>query len=413
VPFAAAAVALVFLIYGRLGCSPTRALGWSMAAGFCTLLWPYAGSSFDAALQAFWLTLAVWAVVDARASRSFRWAAVAGAAFAMLVHVQEAYAVLAGCSVAAWPLTPERVRARVNDRLIQTIGVGLLVGVALLFAVNALRYGNPLDTGRDITSGVSPVFGNPVMGIAGLLVSPAKSIFLYSPTVCLALLGLWRLLRRDPDGFSPIAACLAMHLLLISCFRFWAGEWAWGPRYLVATVPLACIGLPFAWPSGQHRFVKYAICIIGLIVQLLAISVDHQRYYFARSFPPFFWLDESKMYTGSPLFARPREAADVFSGRERGAVKALVPGPRPLSMTGSLFGPTPSQLPRARAWMRDYLVFVVPRPWTLWSRYLPEDQRPGRTGLMTVIGLLAAAASLCALVPAVRGIAKADEVTAV
>jgi hypothetical protein len=413
VPFAAAAVALVFLIYGRLGCSPARALAWSMAAGFCTLLWPYAGSSFDAALQAFWLTLAVWAVVEARAARSFRWAAVAGAAFAMLVHVQEAYAVLAGCSVAAWPLTPERVRARVNDRLIQTIGLGLLIGVALLFAVNALRYGNPLDTGRDITSGVSPVFGNPVMGIAGLLVSPAKSIFLYSPTVCLALLGLWRLLRRDPDGFSPIAACLAMHLLLISCFRFWAGEWAWGPRYLVATVPLACIGLPFAWPSGQHRLVKYAVCSVGLIAQLLAISVDHQRYYFARSFPPFFWLDESKMYTGSPLFARPREAADVFSGRERGAVKALVPGPRPLSMTGSLFGPTPSQLPRARAWMRDYLVFVVPRPWTLWSRYLPEDQRPGRTGLMTVIGLLAAAASLCALVPAVRGIAKADEVTAV
>jgi hypothetical protein len=63
--------------------------------------------------------------------------------------------------------------------------------------------------------------------------------------------------------------------------------------------------------------------------------------------------------------------------------------------------------------MRDYLVFVVPRPWTLWSRYLPEDQRPGRTGLMTVIGLLVAAASICALVPAVRGIANADEVTAV
>lgn len=416
VPFAAGCVALVFLIYGRLGCSASRALAWSLVAGFCTLLWPYAGSSFDAALQAFWLTLAVWSVVEARMARSFRWATLAGAAFAMLVHVQEAYAVLAGCSVAAWPLTPERVRARINDRLIQTIGLGLMVGVALVFAVNALRYGNPLDTGRDITSGVSPVFGNPVMGIAGLLLSPAKSIFLYSPTVCLALPGLYRLLKRDPDGFSPIAACLALHLLLISCFRFWAGEWAWGPRYLVATVPLVCIGLPFAWPSPRHRFAnaaRAAVCVAGLVVQILAISVDHQRYYFARSFPPFFWLDESKMYTDSPLFARPREVADVFSGRERGAVKALVPGPRPLSMTGSLFGPTPSQLPRAREWMRDYLVFVVPRPWTLWSRYLTEEQRPGRTEAMTIIGVLVAMASLGALPMALRSIAKAEEVTAV
>ena len=129
VPFAAASVALVFLIYGRLGCPATSALAWSLVVAFCTMLWPYAGSSFDAALQAFWLTLGVWAVVEARTGRSFRWAALAGAAFAMLVHVQEAYAVLAGCGVAAWPLSPDRVRARINDRLIQTIWLGLLVGV--------------------------------------------------------------------------------------------------------------------------------------------------------------------------------------------------------------------------------------------------------------------------------------------
>jgi len=397
VPFAAGSVAVLFLIFGRLGCPALTALVWSLVAAFCTMLWPYAGSSFDAALQAFWLTVAVWAVVEARVGRSFRWAAIAGAAFAMLVQVQEAYAVLAACSVAAWPLSAARVRARLLDRQVQTIALGLAFGIALLFAANALRYGNPLDTGRDITSGAIPVFGNPVMGVTGLLLSPAKSVFLYSPTVVIALLGLWRLIERDPDGFSPIPACLALHLLLISCFRFWAGEWAWGPRYLVATVPLACIGLPFAWQPAERRLVKLGLCIAGLAVQLLAISVDHQRYYFARSFPPFFWLDESKMYTGSPLLARPREVVDVFSGRDRGAVKALVPGPRSLSMTSSLFGPTPSQLVHGRAWMRDYLVFVVPRPWTVWSRFLPDEQRPGRTALMTAIGLLVAAASLTAL----------------
>jgi len=397
VPFAAGSVAVLFLIFGRLGCSPIVALGWSLVAAFCTMLWPYAGSSFDAALQAFWLIVAVWAVVEARMERSFRWAAIAGAAFAMLVHVQEAYVVLAACSVAVWPVTVERVRAKLSDRLVHTLATGLLVGVALLFAVNVFRYGNPLDTGRDITSGANPVFGNPVLGVVGLLFSPAKSIFLYSPTFVIALVGLWRLREREPDGFAPIPACLVLHLLLISCFRFWAGEWAWGPRYLVATVPLACIGLPFAWRPAERHVVKLGLCIAGFTVQLLAISVDHQRYYFARGFAPFFWLDESKMYTSSPVFARPREIIDVFSGRERGAVKALVPGPRPLSMTSSIFGPTPAQLVHGRAWMRDYLVFVVPRPWTIWSRFLPEDQRPGRTGLMTALGILSALTSFTGL----------------
>src|SRR5689334_21207194 len=95
VPFAAAAVALVFLIYGRLGCSLARALRWSLVVAFGTLLWPYAGSTFDAALQAFWLTLAVWGAIEATTRRSYAWAVASGVAFAMLVNVQEAYVVLA------------------------------------------------------------------------------------------------------------------------------------------------------------------------------------------------------------------------------------------------------------------------------------------------------------------------------
>src|SRR5262249_3237939 len=81
VPFAGGAVALVFLIYGRLGCPLRRSLGWALVVGFCTLLWPYAGSSFDATLQAFWLTLAVWGAIEAVSGRSYAWAAVSGASF--------------------------------------------------------------------------------------------------------------------------------------------------------------------------------------------------------------------------------------------------------------------------------------------------------------------------------------------
>src|SRR5688572_21358898 len=132
VPFAAAMVALMFLIYGRLGLSLRHALGWSLVVAFCTLLWPYSGSSFDAVLQAFWLTLAVWAAVEALADGSYRWACVSGAAFAMLINVQEMYMVLAACVLAGAPLTYRTVWERLRLPAVHVIFGGVLIGLMLV-----------------------------------------------------------------------------------------------------------------------------------------------------------------------------------------------------------------------------------------------------------------------------------------
>lgn len=395
VPFAAAIVVLLFMIYGRLGCTVRRALAWSLVSGFCTLLWPYAGSTFDAVLQAFWLTLAVWAAIEAVSAHSIGWAGTSGAAFAMLINVQEMYTVLGVCLVAGWPITWRTIVGRLRLPAVQIALFGLSVGIMAVFAYDTFRFANPLVTGR--ASVPHPLVGNPVLGLAGLLVSPAKSIFLYSPPYALGLVGLGRLARRRPERFAPIVACLAVHILLISTLKFWAGEWAWGPRYLVASLPLACVGLPFALRDGSGRGLSLTVCGLGLVVQVLAIAVDHQRYYFERSFAPYFWVDGSVMYTGSPLLARPFELAAVLEGRDLEKVRALTPNPRPRSMTSSIFGPSPDVLAgkggaSASAWLRQYLVFLVPRPWPLWSRALPQDQRPGPTGLMTAVGAAGALA---------------------
>jgi len=191
--------------------------------------------------------------------------------------------------------------------------------------------------------------------------------------------------------FTIIGACLILHVQLVSSLRFWAGEWAWGPRYLIASLPLVCIGFPFAVKARLRNHLAVAVAT-GLVVQLLAISVDHQRYYFERSFLPYFWLDERTMYVDSPLLARPGEALAVFSGKDLDKVRALVPGPNPMSMTSSLYGPLPQVLLKGQGpeWLRQYLVFLAPRPWILWTQYLPSSLRPGRTDVMTIGGLLMA-----------------------
>src|SRR6185312_10744283 len=101
------------------------------------------------------------------------------------------------------------VRRRLADPVLWVVVAGAGVGLLLVGVANFVRYGDPTSTGRQITTGTDPVWGNPLVGLAGLLVSPAKSIFLYSPTCVLALVGLRRLLTREPNRFAPIAACLA------------------------------------------------------------------------------------------------------------------------------------------------------------------------------------------------------------
>jgi hypothetical protein len=208
----------------------------------------------------------------------------------------------------------------------------------------------------------------------------------------LAILGLRELMRQAPSRFAPLVACLVIHLALVSSLKFWAGEWAWGPRYMVASLPLACVGLPYAWPLINRRVVTALICALGLGVQLLGISVDHQRYYVERGFTAYFWLDETSMYRDSPLFARPFELMSVIDGRDRTAARALVPGPLPLSMTSAMFGPSLDLLPNAHEWMRLYLVFLVPRPWP----------RPGPTSEMTLAGCLIALVSFATLAALVQ-----------
>jgi hypothetical protein len=395
IPFAAGVVSLLFLIYGRLGCPMRRALLWAVVAAFCTLLWPYAGSTFDAVLQAFWLTLAVWAAVEALGARSYAWAIVSAVAFAILVNIQEMYVVLGACVLAAAPFRYRTVWERARSPIVLIIGLGLLAGIAAVFAYNTVRFGNPIDTGR--TAVPHPLVGNPLVGLAGLALSPAKSVFLYSPPLLLALAGLRRLLRIAAPRVAPLVACLVIHVALIATLKFWAGEWAWGPRYTVASLPLALVGLPFAWEPPGRRALMWTACVAGLVAQLLGIAVDHQRYYFERALGAYFWVDESRMYTDSPLLARPSEVAAVFDDRARTEVRALVPGPLPLSMTSPIFGPAFGLAPHSAEWMRRYLVFYAPRPWTWWSRWLPEHQRPGPTGLLTVAGALVAVAAFAAL----------------
>ncbi len=417
----AAAAALLYLFYLDLGISRKRALAWTLVSSFATLLWPASTSSFDNAQHAFFLLLAVYLGHRSATAGPARLAAWAGLAAGVPILYQEYLAILApalALSTLAWPagpsgapnqeLSPNVVEAHGQrgsktersvgkmllnapnflkslDRHSQTryalfiVGAGL--GLALALVYNWFRFGSPFALGSALLERQFhfPLFGNPLVGLATLLLSPGKSIFLYSPPIILGLLGFRRLRRHVPSlGLTLLAASVIL-VLFLSNIAFVGGDWCWGPRYLVPLLPLWALAFPFVTVQRFRRSLVAAIVGAGLAVQLAALAVDHQRFFFERGLPDYFWGEDPWFYfKHSALVARPGEIASLRKGAPETA-KQFAPGPYPFLQTYCIFGNPPSKRSSAPVWMRQFSVFYLPRPWPFWMRSFEQERRPINT----------------------------------
>jgi len=245
---------------------------------------------------------------------------------------------------------------------------------------NNLRFGSFLNDGKlSATHHLPyPLFGNPVVGLLTLLVSPGKSILLYSPPLILGFLGFRSLRRRKPELAAAVFVATVVLTLFISSISFVGGDWCWGPRYLVVLLPLWALSFPFAWLDGTvKRRAIYIIASLGLMVQVLAVSVENQRFFFERGFNDFFWAEDRWCYfKHSALFTRVKEVASLTQGLPSQAT-LFNPIPESNWYTYTILGPPP-KMSRSLApqWMLHFKVFYLPRPWPFWMAWTNPDLRP-------------------------------------
>jgi hypothetical protein len=246
---------------------------------------------------------------------SVRLAALAGLTGGVMLIYQEIYVVmlpLLGLAVFASPggttLAASSWRGRSVDRpaLLRYIvfGAGCSVGLLAFVAFNSWRFGTLMAPSRYD----NPLMfaGNPVAGLLSLAVSPGKSIILFSPPVILAIIGARGLFKRAPVLVAAVGLISLIHVLLVIQLPFFGGDWCWGPRYLLVLLPLWALAFPFATQVLGRRVVGI-IVTLGLVVQLMGISIDHQRFFLERDFRPYFWLDPWVYFKHSQLFARAQE----------------------------------------------------------------------------------------------------------
>jgi len=396
---AAATAGVLFLFLCELGLSQRRALAWTLVASFATLALPVATSTFDQSQHGFFiLSACMLAFLSARRDSRLL-AAAAGASLAFLVNFQPTYMILIP-AVAVAALAPPGAASGDQRRGFERallVGFGGAVGVLVWMSINNFRFGTLL-AGVQMNPRHPPARGNPLIGLLALLFSPGKSLFLYSPPTLVALFGLVRLVKRERRlGQAVVATCL-IYTAMIASLTFFGGDWCWGPRYFASVLPLIALGFGFVDTSRRGIRIAVATAVVaGLCVQALALSIDHHRFFYARSLPTFFWFKDPNYYLShSALFARPGEIIESLKDlpQEAGEFR---PGPYARLLTYAVFGGWGHPELPPPLWMRHYQVFWLPRPWPLWMSAIEPDRRP--VNLPASIGFLAimAAAGLAAM----------------
>lgn len=280
---AAFAVVILFCLALEMGARVRASLCLALLFGFTTVEWAYAHDAFDVGPATTFVLFTLYALYRGANANSRRWLLAGGIAggFAILIRDTNAISILIFGLYLLWRLRDQAL----SEFLRRSAAFGVPVVLFILFEgwYNWMRLGNPLETGYSLTSDF-PGFSAEATpaGLAGFFLSPGRSIFLYSPILLAAFVGIPRFWREHRTLAITVFATVIGNLLFYSAFLAWWGAWDWGPRYLVPMTPLIMLSLlPVlerlgAIPRWARRGI-WTLAGIGAAVQLLDISLDFQH----------------------------------------------------------------------------------------------------------------------------------------
>ncbi len=330
--FACALLPLAYALwFRRLGFRPGAACAWAMAGVFCTPSWFYGTTTFDDILGS---AAVVWAIAVAYLGRDRapRLGALAGGMLVGLAfNCKEPLGIFGLAVLAAVPNGGLPLRRQLPRFALAAAGV--LLGVVAYRAYELAK--SPPAARAALVYELSrypPFFsGNPLPALLGLTLSPGTGAIWYCPTLLLSAVGLSACRRTEKGLCRAVLASGGIFFGFVCCLTFFSGDPAWGPRYLT---PVFAVLWLFA-PSGAARLPRGVVRIalgLGVLVQLLGLSVDPHRLYIQRGLPSAFYYEISPWlyFDGAVahLSNRPREIAEIIAtGHERPPHFSPAPAP--------------------------------------------------------------------------------------
>ncbi len=122
---------------------------------------------------------------------------------------------------------------------------------------------------------------DPLVGLHGVLFSPGKGLFYFSPGLLLALWG-WTCVPKEKRWVTVIVLLSWLPFTLaMALWQNWDGGWCWGPRHLVQIhAPLMVgTGLLFTHLSSVRRIAIGVVAGIGIGVQFFGALQSPMDFY--------------------------------------------------------------------------------------------------------------------------------------
>jgi hypothetical protein len=267
----AAAVALVFLTLTRVA-STGVALAVAVGLGLGTNWWgTFAKSLGQHEVVAFGLALMLFAWLRPVPELTTRRLLVGAAGLALAVTARFQIAPLVAVLLFGLLMRVGFRRALVPATLVTA-------SLATLFVLQYYWFGHifgampRLEALHPDVHGVSTsISRTPWVGAAGMLISPNRGLFVFSPIALVAILGIPALVRRHPTlgaGWALIAALV--QFLVYSCYSVWWGGFSYGPRYVLDVVvlltPAAAVALMTSLSSKSARTVTAVALAWSIVV---------------------------------------------------------------------------------------------------------------------------------------------------
>jgi hypothetical protein len=301
--------ALFFFLTLRRICETERqALGFTFVYAFATTAWSTGGITlFQHGPALLFLLLALWALVDPRDGR----AALSGLFLGLAVATRPQLVVVAA---------PLGIYVALHRRAALARFSALAAVPAVALAVYSHVYWGTvtaLGQGQEF----SHFGGNVLEGLAGLLVSPGRGLFIYSPVLLFGAVYLARESFR-PGGDPLVRALGAGALLLLavdSSWSIWWGGHCWAYRLLTETVPALVIATALCWQrwirfTRRRRAAFWALLAISIALQAIGVIGYPNRFPepVAPDTAPFWSVTGSPIAFGiEKIFGAPPEGMSI------------------------------------------------------------------------------------------------------
>jgi hypothetical protein len=268
-------VLMMYLVLRRMG-AEEQAVAATVVYALGTSTWSVSSQGLwqHAPAQLF-LALALYGVL--RASQQPRWAGLTGLSVGVMVAARPTmWLVGLALLAAAWT----------RDRRQGTLAAALCAAALLPVVWYNVGYFGSLQGGyakinasHQALHGVEGMWSTPLgEGLLGLLFSPSRGLFVYSPVLLFACWGLWRAVSAPDarrDLYRWLAGGLAATLVMLGMYSVWWGGHSFGPRLLADLLPLFAVFLPPVLERVQRsrllRVAFLALFLVSVIVQLIGV----------------------------------------------------------------------------------------------------------------------------------------------